>query len=107
MPLVPYKPDVEAWIQHFKRSVNNTHTADFYPIEPMKSPSPHPPPPVQVTLVTPVQQAVEQAQAILAKQKKKMLEEKPDETTLKKKRRTQNPWDNMKTSKRRNPWDIE
>ena len=66
--LVPYKPDMEAWKEHFK------HTQDqkrFYPLKVPKHKSVESSNPIQVKLVTPVQQAVEQAQSEMKEEKKK------------------------------------
>ena len=81
MPLVPYKPDVEAWIAHFKDKTPRDPNAKWHPIIPvMKKKEQTPPPPVQVNLVTPVQQALVQAKAKLKAEKKKK----------------KNPWDKKK-----------
>ena len=71
MPLVPYKPDVEAWIAHFKDSKSRDPNAKWHPVVPLRKKKDLPPPPVQVNLVTPVQQAVVQAKAKLKAEKKK------------------------------------
>ena len=85
MSIKPYVPDIEAWVAHFKNRDNFKVKQDFYEVKPLPKASgaPKPQPPVvQVKMVTPQAQVVEQAKAQLAEEKKK-----------KKTRKRPYPWD--------------
>ena len=72
MSIKPYVPDIEAWVAHFKNRDNFKVKQDFYEVKPIKRPpgAPKPQPPiVQIKMVTPQAQVVEQAKAQLAKEK--------------------------------------
>ena len=72
MSIKPYVPDIEAWVAHFKNRDNFKVKKDFYEVKPIKRPpgAPKPQPPiVQIKMVTPQAQVVEQAKAQLAKEK--------------------------------------
>lgn len=73
MPLTKYQPDAEVWKQHFKQVPSDV---TFHPLKKSQGPK-GPPSPIQVNLVTPVQQAVEQAKAKLKSEKKKKIKKNP------------------------------
>ena len=66
MPLAPHVSDPQAWIEHFKDPANAGK-----PLKPTIKPPTKQPPPVEIKLVSPVQQVVDQAKAQLKKKKKK------------------------------------
>ena len=65
MPLVPFISDPQAWIEHFKDPANAGK-----PLKPTINPPTKTPPPVEIKLVSPVQQVVDQAKVQLKKKKK-------------------------------------
>ena len=73
MPLVPYKPDVEAWIAHFKDKTPRDPNAKWHPILPIKKKieegSPQQPS-IKINMITPVQDALNRAKALLKKESK-------------------------------------
>ena len=64
MPLVPYVEDVNAIMDHVLNGRKG-------PIKPSKTKPTEPPPPVQIKLVSPVQQTTNMALSTLKKAKKK------------------------------------
>jgi len=82
MSIKPYVPDIDAWVAHFKNRDNFKEKKTFYEVKPLTKIPKSEPPVVQVKMVTPVAQAVEQAKAQLIEEKKK-----------KKTRKRSFPWD--------------
>jgi hypothetical protein len=78
MSIVPYKPDLEAYRKHFR---NLDSTKKFHKVEKTKRPDPTEEKTVVVNLVSPTQQTVERAEALVAREKKD-----------KKKKKKKTPW---------------
>ena len=57
MPLVPYKPDVEAWIAHFEDKTPRDPNAKWHPVLPIKrkiEEEQQKQPPIKINMITPV-----------------------------------------------------
>ena len=73
MPLVPYKPDLEAWTEHFKRTESDKN------VVPLKSSLKKPEAvaeQVKVTVVSPTEQTVERAKVLVKNEAKKSRKRK-------------------------------
>lgn len=66
MPIVPYTPDLEAWKEHFKRSDSDKKVL---PLKPLKKPA-QGESQVQVQVISPTEQTVQRAKALIKKKKK-------------------------------------
>ena len=73
MPIIPYVQDLEAYRRHFRNldSNNKIHT-----VEEIKKPEKTEEKPVVVKVVSPTQQSVERAEALVEKEKKKKKKKK-------------------------------
>ena len=74
MPIVPYKPDLEAWKHHFKNLDNGKQ---LQIVKTSKKPEETTKSPFVVETVSPTQQTIERAEALVAKQKKKKKPKHP------------------------------
>ena len=74
MPIVPYRPDLEAYRKHYR---NLDGAKKFHTVEKSKESEKPEQKPVVVKLVSPTQQSVERAEALVAKEKKEKKKKTP------------------------------
>lgn len=87
MSIRPYVPDIEAWRAHFRNRDNFKEDKDFYEVKPLSKSkeSSAKSSKVEVKMVTPMAQVVEQAKAQLTEEKKKKRKRNPKPWIPKKK----------------------
>ena len=76
MPLVPYTPDSEAWIEHYKYSDSDKNVQPLKPREKIVSMGDSK---VELKIVSPTAQTVERAKALMEKKMKKTVQAREPE----------------------------